>query len=111
MPVTYTHVTNISDAGREPYTKVVQSEIVYDYFLPGISAGVNTHSDITLLGVEEIVTAEGSRTESYAPNSIPNRASYEAKIAAGTRIVAENSTARRWRGEIFERATRYVIAE
>ena len=108
---TYQRVTNISGAGRDPFTKVVQSEIKYDYYLPGVSAGIAIHSDIPIITTETILTNEGSKTDSYSPQTFPTRESYENRIAAGTLIVAESSTARRWRGEIYERATRYVVAE
>ena len=108
---TFTTITNISNSGRDPFTKVVQSEVKYDYFLPGVSAGITSHSDIPIVTTTEILDTTGYKTESYAPDSVPTRQDYEDQIRGQFMIVAESSTARRWKGEIFERATRYVLAE
>jgi hypothetical protein len=108
---TYTSITLVGDGGREPFTKVVQSAVQYDYFLPGVSSNITTHEDIPLVHPSIIIDNTGQRTESYSDTTVPSKASYQSLVSAGALVCVEASTARRWKGEIFERATRYVVAE
>ena len=96
--------------GREPFTRVVPSYITFDYFLPGVSAGVDTFNDIEIFQPTIIIDNTGNVTDSYSDTSVPSVDDYRASVAARESIVAEPSIVRRWMGNIYERSTRYVTA-
>ena len=52
----------------------------------------------------------GAFAFSVSVPSVPSRTDYEALRTAGSEIVAENSTLSRWRGNIYVRTTKYVVA-
>jgi hypothetical protein len=47
----------------------------------------------------------------YYTESVPNRAAWDVMVAAGTEIIATDSQIKRFAGNIWERATRYVVAQ
>lgn len=99
-----------SEKARRPLVKVVPSYLHFDYYLPGVSAGITTPDDIPILQAAEIiVTSTGDRTDSYSSITTPTLTAYRAAVAAETQIVAEPSVIKRWRGNIYERVTRYVV--
>jgi hypothetical protein len=98
------------DLGRDAETQVVNCRVVYDYFLPGVTAGISSPSDIPNVDPLWIIDNAGRRTHTLSGNSTPNTTDYLALVAAGTQIVIERSTLSRWRGNIWERVTRYVRA-
>ena len=98
---TYTSITLVGDGGREPFTKVVQSAVQHDYFLPGVSSNITTHEDIPLVHPSIIIDNTGQRTESYSDTTVPSKANYQSLVSAGALVCVEASTARRWKGEIF----------
>ena len=97
------------DNGRDPYTKVVMSKLARAYYLPGVSVGITTVDDITVLTPTQIVDQYGRNTEFLSTLTTPTTSTYEA--TEGTWVVAEPSVVRRWMGNIYERTTRYVLAE
>ena len=99
-----------ADIGRDPYTESVNSWLNYDYFLPGVSATVATAGDIPELFPVVIVDGDGKRTTTYTSTTAPTKASYLEHVKAGTLLIAEGSSIRRWRGNIYERVARYVRA-
>ena len=98
------------DMGRDAETQVVNCRIVYDYFMPGVTAGISKPSDIPDIEALWILDNTGRRTHTLSGNTTPNTTDYLALVAAGTQIVIERSTLSRWRGNIWERVTRYVRA-
>jgi hypothetical protein len=106
----YTQV-RLGSLGRDPVTRIVQSEVRFSYFLPGVSAGINSHADIALSQPFTIMSDAGKETDTYSDTTTPSKVAYEQLVSTGAKIVVEGSVARRWRGEIYERATRYVVAE
>ena len=98
------------DMGRDAETQVVNCRIVYDYFMPGLTAGISKPSDIPDIEALWILDNTGRRTHTLSGNTTPNTTDYLALVAAGTQIVIERSTLSRWRGNIWERVTRYVRA-
>lgn len=107
---TYTQI-RLGSLGRDPVTRVVQSEVRFSYFLPGVSAGISSHADIPLSQPFYIMSDAGKETDTYSDTTTPSKASYEALVSSAAKLVAEGSVARRWRGNIYEVATRYLIAE
>ncbi len=110
QPLYYFWVQQI-EIGRDPITETVASQLTYDYFLPGVSPGVNSFNDITLVVKEVILDGDGLQTDTYTDETSPSITDYRAIVAAGESIVAEDSVVRRWRGPIVERVTRYVKAK
>ena len=84
--------------------KVVTSEMQYDYF--------NTldPSAIPVLEALAYFDASNERTNTLDASSTPTADEYAAWGANGARIVVETSIIRRWKGNIWERRTRYVKA-
>lgn len=97
------------DVGREPLTEVVGSIVMLDYFLPGVTPNCTTPDDIPRLEPDTIIDNTGQVVQSYAVTSTPTRADWLAKI--GTLVIVEASNVVRWRGNIYERGTRYCIAK
>ena len=99
------------DASRDPITRSVMSTISYDYFLAGITAGIKSYRDISIIEPDDILDSDGKVTNTYTADSLPTVLDYKAQIAAEEWIVAEASTLKIWKGLIYERATRYVKAQ
>lgn len=96
------------DIGRDARTEVVSSTIFREYFLPGVTPNVDNVEDIPILRPDVILDSSGFQTDAYGTTTTPARVDYIAQL--GSLIVAEASNLTRWRGNIFERATRYVVA-
>jgi hypothetical protein len=99
------------DMGRDPVTRVVPSFLQFDYYLPGLPGQVKTFQDIPILQPIIPRDSAGKETDTYGLTTTPTKAQYLADVAAGRLIVPEASTIRRWRGNIFERLTRFVRAQ
>jgi len=99
-----------SDAGRDPYDRTVLSTVHYDYFLPGVSPGIQSPADIPVFEPIRIVGADNNETDRYSDTTEPSVDDYRAQVAAGSMIVAETSLIRAWMGNIHERSTRYLKA-
>jgi hypothetical protein len=96
--------------GRASFSMVVPSWLQYDYFLPGVSAGIASENDIPIYEPIRIIDSLGSVTDTYGPSTSPSTTEYRLMVKAGRMIVAEASSIKRWRGNIHERATRYIKA-
>jgi hypothetical protein len=99
------------ELGREPRTETVASTLTYEYFLPGVSAGVSSVADISIVVKDIIIDGEGLQTDTYSETTTPSLSDYREVIADGALIVAEDSIVRRWKGPIFQKVTRYVKAK
>lgn len=110
QPLYFFTATKI-ELGREPRTETVSSILTYEYFLPGVSSGVDYVTDIPLFVKDIIIDSDGLQTDTYTDATSPAISSYRAKIADGEQLVAEDSVIRRWKGPILERVTRYVTAK
>ena len=120
---TFTYTTNVPISGyqfefcqaagyaRPPLAHVVASRLNYQYYLPGVTGGITTVDDIPITALPVIVDQYGAYTETYTTNTTPNQAAYQTQINAGTWIVAEPTTLRRWKGNIYESCTRYIRAQ
>lgn len=97
--------------GRDPRTNAVTAWVSYNYYVPGVTPGVSNVADITTYDPELIIDAAGKETLTYTDTTTPTRTQYLALVAAGDLIVAEKTTVKRWRGNIFEASTPSVKAE
>lgn len=102
------NVTYRFNNARGGMTRTVPSFVHYDYYLPGVSAGITTPADIPIIQAASIVDQNGDKTDKYSTLTTPTLAAYRLAVAAGTLIVAEASVVKRWKGNIYERVTRYV---
>jgi len=109
-PVSGTMQCRKVEPGRDPETQVVNCRVVYDYFLPGVTAGISVPSDIPNTDPLYIQDNTGRKTNVVTGNTSPTATQYKALIAAGTQIQIERSTQSIWRGNIYQRITRYIRA-
>lgn len=98
------------EPGRDPYTEEVGSILQLDYFLPGVSTGVDFPQDIPDISPLAIYDNTGRQTASFTATTTPTLATWRSKVAAGEYVCVVRSIPRRWLGNIYERATRYVKA-
>ncbi len=97
--------------GRDPRTDAVTAWVSFDYYVPGITPGISNVADINTYDPELIIDVNGKETLTYTDTTTPSRTDYQALVAAGTLIVAEKTTIKRWMGDIFEASTPFVKAE
>ena len=107
--ITYLSLKKV-EPGRDPYTEEVGSLVQLDYFLPGVSAGIGTVQSIPLVSPVTIYDNTGRQTTSFSATTAPTLATWRGYMAAGTYVCVVRSIPRRWMGNIYERATRYVKA-
>lgn len=109
-PVSGTMACRKVEPGRDAETQVVNCKVVYDYFLPGVTAGISTPQDIPNLDPLYIMDNTGRKTNTLSGNTSPTTTQYKAYITAGTMLQIERSTLTRWRGNIWERVSRFTRA-
>ena len=119
--------TAVDDPGRTPRVESVTSRLLHEFFLVGANGQYDTADDIPSIGAQRYVYGSGfgANAGGDLPDRIiwpvnvtgvtngtsPTTEEYKALVAAGSEIVAEDSKLRRWRGNIYERVTRYVVAK
>lgn len=99
------------EPGRNPETVEVQSLVALDYWLPGVSAGITTPMDIPVIDAYEIYDGDGRKTNTFESDSDPSVSDWRTSVANREIIVAVASIVRPWLGPIYQRATRYVVAQ
>lgn len=99
------------EPGRAAEALEVGSVIQVDYFLPGVSTGINTAFDIPIIEALEIYDSDGVKTDSFTATTSPTLATWRSYVAAKTRVCVVRSVIRRWLGNIYERSTRYCVAQ
>jgi hypothetical protein len=99
-----------SKGRSEPETLIVGSRIIHDYALTSVT-GLN--SDLPAVPRFAPVNSSGNEVDTLSTGTatVPNSAMYEAMIAGGAEIVAEQAIRQRWLGNIYERITRLVPAQ
>lgn len=94
---------------REARTIVAPSYVAYDYFMPGVTTNINTTANIPLIQESRwIVTATGAEADTINANTEPNISQWRTRSNDGDYFVATPSILRRYKGNIWERTTRYV---
>lgn len=81
------------------YSSVIQLPVIerQRYYLPGMAGGIGTDVDTLVSAASEIPTT-------------PTTETYQSWISSGYEIVAEASIMSLWQGNIWQRATKYIIA-
>jgi hypothetical protein len=98
--------TVTSSSGRlQPTNLSTRAKITFDYFLPGVSAGITLASDITIYQRFKVVDSVGIEIQQVFSASTPTTASWNAWVAAPTTNLQEarDSTFQLWKGQIYER--------
>jgi hypothetical protein len=96
---------------RSPETKATLSRVLVEYLLPGVTTGVTEPQDIQPEQAFRILNQVGQETNIVTATSIPTVVDYRAMIARDEEIVAEDGQVSRYRGNIYERRTRFVKAQ
>lgn len=111
---------------RKPLTRVVNSRLDYQYFMPGatgpaqvpIVGGLPLPSNflvdpsyIPITPVVEIYDQFNNRTDTYSNFTTPSQTDYQTIINNQGWVVAEPTSVTRWRGNIYESVTRYIAAQ
>tara|TARA_R110000868_G_scaffold305292_1_gene566360 strand:- start:356 stop:1225 length:870 start_codon:yes stop_codon:yes gene_type:complete len=96
--------------GRPAEALEVGSSLQLDYYLPGVSAGIGTPFDIPIISELQIYDGDGVKVNSFAADTAPTLTTWRAQVAARDNVCVVSSVVRRWKGNIYERATRYCIA-
>jgi hypothetical protein len=88
--------------GRElPTTIITRAEVLYEYYLPGVTPNIATPEDIPIDTLFEI-TLNGFRVSFVSDATVPDTLTYLGFVASKTLLTAED-TFQRWRGNIYER--------
>lgn len=95
---------------RPPFQQAVMSTVTYKYYLPGVTSGITTVADIPILTPTLIESSDGVVVDTYTGTTTPSLSDYRTAVSGGDTIVVEPSTLRRYAGNIWERATRYITA-
>lgn len=96
---------------RDAETVETSSFVTIDYFLPGVSSGISSFRKIPIIPRDVIRDVDGKESETFANNSEPTQEDYLSDIKNQVLRVVSPSTIRRWRGNIYERQTRYVVSQ
>lgn len=120
--------TAVDDPGRRPMTESVTSRLYHEFFLVGQNGQYNAASDIPRVAAQTYQYGSGfgdnaggdlpdrllwpaTLANGFTNGTSPTKEAYKALVTAGTEIVAEDSKLKRWRGNIYERVTRYIVAK
>ena len=99
------------DPDRSSKSVLAATEVEYSYVLPGVTPGIQTVDDITIIHAFEGRGSSGGLTNSLSSTTSPTSGTYQNWIGSRTRIVMEGTTIRRWLGSnIREVSTRYGFA-
>lgn len=98
-------------AGRDnPQVIETQAVVRHEYFLPGVTGGISSPSDIPL---EErfsvLLGSTGVEVNSVSALTSPNTTRYR-DMVINKELLVDSSTVRPWTGNIYEKITRFVIA-
>lgn len=96
---------------RSTLIKAVASRIAVDYWLPGVTASITTPADIDLQTAFRVLSSQGEPTTTVGANTNPSATEYQTLVDNGEELVAEDTQLTRYRGNIYERRTRFVVAQ
>lgn len=111
----YAFVSGTVSAGvptRGPKTLKTSAVEVFDYALPGVTAGITEPEDFTPLDEFAPISVSGSvvsDTDTLDTDTVPTAAEYLTLLANRRQIIAESSVSK-YLGEILERRTVYILA-
>lgn len=110
--ITAAAAANLSTVGnRLPRTIVTNSRVLVEYILPGVTPGIAEPDDIALEQEFRVLDRFGQETNICTGTTIPSVQDYRGYVAAEQEVVAEDGQLVRYRGNIYERRTRFVRAQ
>lgn len=104
-PVLYVYFSR-PKVDLEPEQKTIPSYLYLDYYLPGLNC--TDVESIPIVQAWQILDENLNPTNTLTEATDPTLTEYNAMVTAGNLICIESSIVRRWRGNIWERATRYA---
>jgi hypothetical protein len=108
LPISWLRLQSI-EPGRDAEVHTVPSVIQFDYFLPGIN--VPSLEEIDILNEDtEIYDNTGRKTDTFTETTSPTLLEWRTKTSGEEMICCERSLLRVWKGNIYERQTRYTKA-
>ena len=96
--------------GRRQVSRKSSTQLEYDYFLPGVSAGITTSQEIILpQRFEPYYYAEGNTVDSLNATTTPTNLEYN-EIVNSDGFLTLDSGVERWKGNIVRRTVKSIRA-
>ena len=96
--------------GRQQVSRKSSTQFEYDYFLPGVSAGITTSQEIVLpQKFEPYYYTEGNTVQSLTSSTTPTNIEYN-EIVNSDGFLVLDSGVERWKGNIVRRTVKSIRA-
>ena len=106
----YGGVYPFASRGRKQVSRKSSTQFEYDYFLPGITAGITEAQDISLpQRFEAYQYSEGNTVESLSGSTTPTTVEYNAIVDSDGFLVLDSGIDR-WKGNIIRRIVKSIRA-
>jgi hypothetical protein len=107
---TYGYVWPFASRGRQQVSRKSSTQFEYDYFLPGVSAGITTSQEISLpQRFEPYLYTEGNSVQSLNSGTTPTNIEYN-EIVNSDGFLVLDSGVERWKGNIVRRTVKSIRA-
>jgi len=104
------NVYPFSSRGRKQVSRKSSTQFEYDYFLPGVSAGIASSQEITLpQRFEAFRYAEGNTVETLSTATEPTSAEYNSIVDSDGFLILDSGISR-WKGNIIRRSVKSIRA-
>lgn len=108
--LTYGYVYPFASRGRKQVSRKSSTQFEYDYFLPGVSAGVATSQEISLpQRFEPYYHTEGNTVQSLTSGTTPTNIEYN-EIVNSDGFLVLDAGVERWKGNIVRRTVKSIRA-
>ena len=108
--LTYGYVYPFASRGRQQVSRKSSTQFEYDYFLPGVSAGITTSQEISLpQRFEPYYYTEGNTVQSLNSATTPTNIEYNEIINSDGFLVLDSGV-ERWKGNIVRRTVKSIRA-
>lgn len=98
-------------ASRKPITRLTTARVLREYFLPGVSAGISDITDIKPVERFRVLGPTGQDVDTITVSTSPDATTWRAWARDGNDIVGQDSTVRRWKGNIHVRTSYFIRAQ
>jgi len=104
------YVYPFSSRGRKQVSRKSSTQFEYDYFLPGVTAGITSSQQITLpQRFEAFRYAEGNTVETLTSSTEPTNTEYNEIVDSDGFLVLDSGISR-WKGNIIRRTVKSIRA-
>lgn len=104
------YVWPFASNGRKQVSRKSSTQFEYDYFLPGVSAGITTSQEIALpQRFEPYYYAEGKTVKTLTSSTTPTNIEYN-EIVNSDGFLVLDSGVERWKGNIVRRTVKSIRA-